>query len=67
MVLNKTSEKAGKNERVLIVDDGRELIGLDGARKGFCGTYLTPTKMTQMRCYTSGIGLFLILSMFMHQ
>lgn len=57
---NKTSGKAGENERVLIVDDGRELIGLDGARKGFCGTYLTLTKITQMRRFTSGMGLFLL-------
>ena len=63
----KMFEKADENERAIIVDDGRELIGLDRARVGFCGTYLTLTKMTQMRCYTSGIGLFFILSMVMHQ
>ena len=49
------------------MDDGRELIDLGGARKGFCGTYLTLTKMAQMRCYASRIGLFLILSMVVHQ
>ena len=41
------------------MDDRRELNGFDGALKGFCGTYLTLNKMTQMRCFTSGIGLFL--------
>ena len=29
--------------------------------------YLSLKKMTHMRCYTSGIGLFLIMSMVMHQ